>query len=166
MRIARLIVAAATAIGSTAVAAQSAGLSAEDLVGVHSLVAGMAPQWASDGSRILFATSLGGSELWTVPATGGFPSSMQVEMGKIAFLQKHQPAFSPDGNWLSYISNRTGSAEIYLKSLLDGHEVALTHLGARINSYSWSPDSRKIAFAGVEENRVRHQSEPAPAWPL
>jgi dipeptidyl aminopeptidase/acylaminoacyl peptidase len=147
MRIARLILAAATAVASTAMAAQSAGLSAEDLVGVHSLVAGMAPQWASDGSRILFATSLGGSELWTVPATGGFPSSMQVEMGKIAFLQTHQPAFSPDGNWLSYISNRTGSAEIYLKSLLDGHEVALTHLGARINSYSWSPDSKKIAFA-------------------
>lgn len=72
---------------------------------------------------------------------------MQVEMGKIAFLQTHQPAFSPDGKWLSYLSNRTGSAEIYLKSLLDGHEVALTRLGARINSYSWSPDSRKIAFA-------------------
>jgi dipeptidyl aminopeptidase/acylaminoacyl peptidase len=127
--------------------AQPAVLSNADLVGVRSLVAGMTPQWSSNGSRILFATSLGESELWTIPATGGFPTSMQVDMGEIAFLQTHQPAYSPDGKWLSYISNRSGPAEIYLKSLVDGHEVELTHLGARINSYAWSPDSRRIAFA-------------------
>ncbi len=130
-----------------AIHAQQVTLSDADLVGVRSVVAGMAPQWSSDGSRILFATSLGGSELWTVPAAGGFPSSMQVAMGEIAFLQTHQPTYSPDGKWLSYISNRSGPAELYLKSLVDGHEVTLTHMGARINSYAWSPDSRRIAFA-------------------
>ena len=129
------------------VGGQQSVLTPADLTNVHSVLGGMTPQWSSDGSRLLFATSLGGSELWTVPASGGFPSSMQVEMGEIAFLQTHQPAYSPDGKWLSYISNRSGPAELYLKSLIDGHEVALTHLGARINSYSWSPDSRRIAFA-------------------
>jgi hypothetical protein len=89
MRIARLILAAGTAIASTAVAAQSAGLSAEDLVGVHSLAAGMAPQWASDGSRILFATSLGGSELWTVPAT------LKYELGTLPQAESPYKSLSP-----------------------------------------------------------------------
>src|SRR6185437_651479 len=134
-------------LGPAPVRGQGTALSAADLTNVHSLVAGMAPQWSPDGSRLLFATSLGGSELWTVPVAGGFPSSMQIEMGEIAFLQTHQPMYSPDGKWVSYISNRSGPAELYAKSLVDGRELTLTHLGARINSYSWSPDSRRIAFA-------------------
>ena len=123
-------------------------LSAADLVSVHSLVAGAAPQWAPDGSSIMFGGSLGGSDLWTVAPTGGFPHSLHIDMGDIAFLQTHQSTYSPDGKWVSYISTRTGPAELYLRSLQDGHEVQLTRLGARINSYSWSPDSRSIAVAG------------------
>jgi dipeptidyl aminopeptidase/acylaminoacyl peptidase len=123
-------------------------LTAGDLVSVRSLVSGAAPQWSPDGAAIMFGGALGESDLWTVSPSGGFPRSMHIDMGDIAFLQTHQAAYSPDGKWVSYISTRTGPAEIYLRSLQDGRETQLTNLGARINSYSWSPDGQQIALAG------------------
>jgi dipeptidyl aminopeptidase/acylaminoacyl peptidase len=127
--------------------AQPGPLSAEDLTAIRSVVGTATPQWSPDGARIMFASPLGGSDLWTVASTGGFPVPLNVDMGDIAFLQGHQPTFSPDGKWIAYISNKTGSAEMFVTSLDDGRAVQLTHLGARINSYSWSPDSRSIAVA-------------------
>lgn len=123
-------------------------LTAEELTSVRSVVGGIPPQWAPDGSRLLIGGALGGSDLWTIPAAGGFPVSLEVKMGEIAFLQSHQPKYSPDGRWISYISNRSGPAELYVRSLADGTERQLTRLGGRINSYSWSPDGGAIALAG------------------
>ncbi len=148
-----LLMLAAVSALCTDVGAQTsprpAVLSAEDVTSVRSVVGGVTPQWAPDGSRLLIGGALGGSDLWTIPASGGFPVSLGVQMGEIAFLQTHQPKYSPDGKWVSYISNRSGpSAELYVRSLADGTERQLTRLGGRINSYSWSPDSRMIAFAG------------------
>ncbi len=124
-------------------------LTAEELTGVRSLVGGEAPQWGRDGRHVLVAAPLGGSDLWTVPADGGFPSPTGVRMGDIAFLQSHQPRYSPDGRWISWVENRGdgGPAELHVRSTADGRLVRLTDMGARINSYAWSPDSRAIAFA-------------------
>ena len=129
--------------------APRAVLSAEELTGVRSLVGGEAPQWARDGRSILLAAPLGGSDLWSIPAEGGFPAPLGVSMGEIAFLQSHQPRYSPDGRWISWIQNHGdgGPAELHLRSTVDGRQLQLTDLGARINSYAWAPDSRAIAFA-------------------
>ena len=135
-------------------------LTAEELTSVRSVVGGIPPQWAPDGSRLLIGGALGGSDLWTIPAAGGFPVSLEVKMGEIAFLQSHQPKYSPDGKWISYISNRSGPAELYVRSLVDGTERQLTRLGGRINSYSWSPDGGAIAFSG--DNSATTTSGPFP----
>ncbi|MFN7532564.1 MAG: S9 family peptidase [Gemmatimonas sp.] len=128
--------------------AQGQPLSASDVTSVRSIVGGVAPQWSPDGARLLIGGALGGSDLWTVPAAGGLPTSLDIQLGEIAFLQSHQPKYAPNGQWLSYISNRNGPAELFVRSLQDGTEMQLTNLGGRINSYSWSPDGNSIAFAG------------------
>lgn len=122
-------------------------LSGEELTSVRSLVGGTA-QWFPDGGRILIGGALGGSDLWSVPAAGGFPETMNMRMGETAFLQANQPRFSPDGKWIAYLAQRENVTELYARSVEDGRLIQVTRLGARINSYSWAPDSRRLALAG------------------
>ncbi|MBZ5635276.1 MAG: serine/threonine-protein kinase [Acidobacteriia bacterium] len=72
-----------------------------------------------DGKRLGYLDpSLGAPQLWTVPLeeTGG-----QIKAGKPEQFLKSQfqdvgPAFSPDGKWLAYSSNATGSGEVYVRA--------------------------------------------------
>jgi WD40 repeat protein len=122
-------------------------LSADDVTSVRSLVGGVA-QWFPDGRRILIGGALGGSDLWAVPAGGGFPETMNARLGETAFLQSNQVKFSPDGQWISYLAQGQNSTELFVRSVTEGRVVQVTRLGARINSYAWAPDSRRLALAG------------------
>lgn len=122
-------------------------LSAEEVTAVRSIVGGVPPQWSPDGSRLLIGGALGGSDLWTIPSDGGFPESLEIRMGGIAFLQSHQPRYSPDGRHIAYISSDGPAAELWVRTLADGTTRRLTRLGGRINSYAWSPDGSALALA-------------------
>ena len=140
---------AALAVAASPAAAQPPGniLSIDQLLSVESVVSG-APEWAPDGLSILFQSSLNGG-LMTIPPDGGFPTRVPVEMGGSGhFLASQMPGWSPNGRWISYVSDKSGSPEIWLWSTYGGTDVQLTDLGGRINSMSWSPDERWIAFAG------------------
>ncbi len=122
-------------------------LSVDQLLSISSVVAGETPQWTPDGSRILFASGLGG--LMTVPAEGGFPMRIPLELGGAGhFLASQMPRYSPDGKWIGYVSDKTGKPELWLWSTEDGQEVQATDLGSRINAFTWSPDSKTIVFSG------------------
>ena len=57
-----------------------------------------------------------------------------------------EPAWSPDGARLAFVSNRDGNFEIYVMSA-DGSNVRrLTDDQADDNSPSWSPDGKQIVF--------------------
>ncbi|MDE2864449.1 MAG: S9 family peptidase [Gemmatimonadota bacterium] len=122
-------------------------LTIDQLLSIESVVSG-SPAWSPDGSGILFQSSLSGG-LMTISPDGGFPTRLPTEMGSSGhFLASQMPGWSPSGNWISYVSDKGGSPEIWIWSTEDGSEAQLTNLGARINSMTWSPDERSIAFAG------------------
>jgi TolB protein len=58
-----------------------------------------------------------------------------------------EPAVSPDGKQLAYISDRTGKPQIYLMDLGSKKVSRLTHQGAYNTSPAWSPDGSFIAFS-------------------
>ena len=144
-----LCLATATATGDR-VQAQGSGdgiLTIDQLLSIESVVSG-APAWSPDGSSILFQSSLSGG-LVTLSPDGGFPTRVPIDLGSSGhFLASQMPGWSPSGEWISYVSDKGGSPEIWIWSTRDGSEVQLTELGGRINSMTWSPDERSIAFAG------------------
>ena len=119
---------------------------------VRSFLAGETPQWSPDGSRIMFASSLGGSSLWSISPDGGFPQRMVEDIGGVPFQLARHPQWSPTGEWVSYLSDRAepgGAPEVWLWSPVDGRSIQLTRLGSRIGSADWSPDGQSIAFSAA-----------------
>lgn len=67
-----------------------------------------------------------------------------------------RPALSPDGRSLVYVSDRSGSLELYSTGLVPGSpELPLTSNGAGNMDPQWSPDGRWLAF---------HSLKPAGVW--
>jgi tricorn protease len=93
------------------------------------------------GKRAVFAAR---GDLFTVPAEHGVVRNLSRQPGVAA----RYPAWSPDGKWIAYFSDRTGEYELTLRpSDGSGEEQTLTKLGAGFRYRpQWSPDSRKIVF--------------------
>ena len=95
-----------------------------------------------EGKRAVFSAR---GDVFTVPAKEGSIRDLTRSPG----IREKKVAWSPDGRWVAYISDRTGEDEIYI-SPQDGmgKEQAITS-GDKGFMFPpvWSPDSKKIAWA-------------------
>jgi dipeptidyl aminopeptidase/acylaminoacyl peptidase len=57
-----------------------------------------------------------------------------------------QPAWSPDGRWLAFISDRDGKRQIYRIAVAGGEAEKLTGNDEGVTAFAWSPDGQSIAF--------------------
>ena len=83
-------------------------------------------------------------DVFTVPAENG----MIHDLTQTSNAAERTPAWSPDGKWIAYWSDKTGEYELTVRPADgSGTERTVTHLGAgfRYRPY-WSPDSKSVAF--------------------
>jgi tricorn protease len=86
-------------------------------------------------------------EIFTAPVEEG--DIKQVTDGP---ARDRNVAYSPDGKWISYVSDQSGREELYVVPV-DGSAPAqqVTDLDALKAGYNWSPDSKEIAFAASDD---------------
>ncbi|HZR32687.1 MAG TPA: S9 family peptidase [Terriglobales bacterium] len=117
-------------------------LSVEKLFMTRSLVG---TAWSPDGKTIAFVTNISGrSNIWTVPAEGGWPVQLTVSNQR-----QFSPAWSPTGKWIAYMSDYDGDEQwdIFVVSPLNGDVINLTKTpDIAEESPTWSPDGQQLAY--------------------
>lgn len=98
------------------------------------------PAWSADGTRVFFATTRSDYAIASVAADG----SDERTFAEDAYVIDFQALLvSPDGRWLVF--QRTGAGmSITPTDVYDPRSLPVGPL----SSAAWSPDSRRIAFAG------------------
>jgi tricorn protease len=89
-------------------------------------------------------------EIFTIPAEKGDVRNLSNSSGSA----ERDPAWSPDGKWLSYFSDKSGEYKVVIEAQ-DGisppREIALPQ-PTHYYTASWSPDSKKLLYTDTNLN--------------
>ena len=77
----------------------------------------IAVSFSPDGKRLAYMDCAGDCQIWTVPIedSGGQLKAGKPEQFLKTPFNDEDPEFSPDGQWLAYISNESGKREVYVR---------------------------------------------------
>jgi tricorn protease len=95
-----------------------------------------------EGKRAVFGAR---GDVFTVPAKEGSIRNLTHTPG----IREKQVAWSPDGRWIAYVSDRSGEDELYIlpqDGLGKEQQVTSGYKGFKY-APTWSPDSKKLAWS-------------------
>ncbi|MFN7977799.1 MAG: S9 family peptidase [Vicinamibacterales bacterium] len=130
-------------LAATAAHAQSI----DDLIALKRVTG--TPAISADGRRVAFQVretnwddNAYETEIWIADATAA-GSARQLTSAK---KSSSQPAFSPDGRWIAFVSDRTDTRQLYRLSLDGGEAEMLTSGSEGVTAFAWSPDGTRLAY--------------------
>ncbi|BCL84443.1 putative peptidase YuxL [Ktedonobacteria bacterium brp13] len=107
------------------------------------------PQISPDGRYITYTLLTSSAEsntttsaIWLVDICEG--KTIMPRQLSSGMQRDTQPRWSPDGQTLAFLSDRTGEPQIYLLSLLGGEARRISNLTHGVSEYSWHPAGQML----------------------
>lgn len=155
----RLAVAATLVLSPLPLAAEGRPLRADDLFSLKDVTD---PRLSPDGRQVAYTlTTLDAKEddsdadVYLVSTDGGEP--LRLTSGK---KSETSPRFSPNGEWVAFLSDREGKKkQVYLLSRKGGEAVKLTGYGADVSDLAWSLDSKRLALVVADVDPDAEEDE-------
>ena len=122
------------------------------------------PSWSPDGTEIAFATDRGSTNLATLDLGKLQIAVYNVENGTTRVLPGQEglninPVWSPDGHSIAYVSDRNGTANIYLHNMATDQDLRVTNVQSGISQFtetspvmSWARATDRLAFTYFDNN--------------
>lgn len=124
------------------------------------------PAWSPDGSLIAFATDRGPETDFNTLAIGPLRIALyHLSTGRIELLENMEgsninPQWSPDGQSIAFVSNRTGIANVFLYDFTDRSVYQLTNIFTGVSGFtpispaiSWASKADRLAFTYYEQGQ-------------
>jgi dipeptidyl aminopeptidase/acylaminoacyl peptidase len=125
-------------------AAQPAGPGIDDLLNLKRVGS---PAIAPDGRTVAFTvreTNWDDNEFETEIWIGGASGDPRpLTSGR---KSSQQPAWSPDGHWIAFVSDRDGKRQLYRIHTGGGEAERLTSGDEGVNAFAWAPDGTRLAY--------------------
>lgn len=123
------------------------------------------PQLSPDGAWVAYTVSLpdtvedqANSDVWMTSWDGA--RSVRLTSSKSS---EDTPRWSPDGRYLTFLSERGDAREVDQVWLLDrsgGEAERITDLPGGVSAYAWSPDSKRLALIASDPDPDSTASSP------
>jgi len=108
------------------------------------------PAISRQGNRLAYNETFVDSNIWRLAGPGALDQAATGDRGlptKLIFSTRedHSPEFSPDGRKIVFVSDRSGSSEIWVCESDGTHPLQLTFFGGPpTGTPHWSPDGKQV----------------------
>jgi Tol biopolymer transport system component/DNA-binding winged helix-turn-helix (wHTH) protein len=129
----------------------------------------MASSWSADGQFLLYTAQTGNSRVWALPMSGNNAlKPVALTLGK----SNHSDAvLSPDSRWIAYVSDESGTREVYVQTIALPTASGGLELGAKVlvsrgggSRPRWRNDGRELFYRATEGSVMSVGIAPGPAF--
>ena len=130
---------------------------------------GSPEDWSPDGGYLLYILvdpKTNNTDLWVLPNPSGPPENHKP----VPYLQtpfvKRQGQFSPDGHWIAYASDESGSSQyqIYVQSFPAGAGKFQVSTGAGGTQPRWRRDGKEIFYLAADGKLMAVETQTTPKF--
>jgi dipeptidyl aminopeptidase/acylaminoacyl peptidase len=105
------------------------------------------------------------SDLWRARWDG----TGRRALTRTADEDEYQPAISPDGKWIAFLSDRGGedaTTQVWVMPSDGGEAEALTGFPGGVSDFDWAPDSARLAVIARDPERAEGEEVPKNPEPI